>query len=105
MQRSEAALADYETTIRLDPDSAEVFFLTEDKYVSPWSGNKHKTQWEILLEGMKELIPKAQLEVRSHACFRQAGLGRELLKYSALLRIHDVPLCYNLSDSGKRGLP
>ena len=65
-----------------------------------YEGKKRKTRREIFLERMDSLIPWDQLEERIRPFYPKAGRGRRPYELSAMLRIHCVQLCYNLSDPG-----
>ena len=69
-----------------------------------YQGKKRKTRRELFLERMDGLIPWQSLEDGIRPFYPKAGNGRRPYPLSVMLRVHCVPLCYNLSDPGMEDL-
>ena len=65
-----------------------------------YEGKKRRTRRELFLERMEALVPWERLEERIRPFYPKAGRGRQPYPLAAMLRIHCVQLCYNLSDPG-----
>ena len=65
-----------------------------------YQAKKRKTRREKFLERMEGLVPWAELEACIEPHYPKAGRGRRPYALSAMLRVHCVQLCYNLSDPG-----
>ena len=63
-----------------------------------YDGKKRKTRREEFLGRIDGLIPWERLEARIRPFYSKAGRGRRLYPLPAILRIHCVPLFYNMSD-------
>ena len=65
---------------------------------------KRKTRRERFLERIDVLVPWAELEARIAPYYPKAGRGRRPYPLAAMLRVHCVQLCYNLSDPAMEDL-
>ena len=65
---------------------------------------KRRTRREEFLERMDALIPWRRLEERIGPHYFRGERGRRPYPLSAMLRIHIVQLCYNLSDPAMEDL-
>ena len=65
---------------------------------------KRKTRRERFLERIDVLVPWAELEARIAPYYPKAGRGRRPYRLAAMLRVHCVQLCYNLSDPAMEDL-
>ena len=68
--------------------------LSEAEYQT----NKSKIRREIFLERMDTLIPWKQLEKNVAHYYPKGQDGRPPVPLSSMLRVHCMPLFYNLSD-------
>ena len=65
---------------------------------------KRQTCREVFLKRIDSLIPWERLEERIRPHYFKAERGRRPYPLSAMLRIHIVQLCYNVSDPGMEDL-
>ena len=61
---------------------------------------KRQTRREVFLKRIDSLIPWERLEERIRPHYFKAERGRRPYPLSAMLRVHIVQLCYNVSDPG-----
>ena len=65
---------------------------------------KRKTRRQRFLERIEALVPWEELEARIAPYDPKAGRGRRPYPLAAMLRVHCVHLCYNLSDPAMEDL-
>ena len=65
---------------------------------------RRRTRREVFLERIDSLIPWQQLEERIRPHYPRSERGRRPYTLSAMLRVHIVQLCYNLSDPAMEDL-
>ena len=65
---------------------------------------KRQTRREVFLKRIDSLIPWERLEERIRPHYFKAERGRRPYPLSAMLRVHIVQLCYNVSDPGMEDL-
>ena len=65
---------------------------------------KRKTRRERFLERIDALVPWEELAARIAPYYPKAGRGRRPYPLAAMLRVHCVQLCYNLSDPAMEDL-
>ena len=66
---------------------------------------KRLTRREVFLKRIDSLIPWERLEERIRPHYFKAERGRRPYPLSAMLRVHIVQLCYNVSDPGMEDPP
>ena len=65
---------------------------------------KHKTRREKFLEQLETMVRWERLETLIRPYYPKAGRGRRPYPLSAMLRIHVVQVCYDLSDPAMEDL-
>ena len=65
---------------------------------------KRKTRREVFLDRLDGLLPWDELTARIAPYYPRVGRGRRPYPLAAMLRIHCVQLCYNLSDPAMEDL-
>ncbi len=65
---------------------------------------RRKTRREVFLEKLDALVPWSRLEGRIEPYYPKAGKGRRPYPLPAILRVHVVQVCYNLSDPAMEDL-